>query len=215
MSTAINIGIVPAPALCRVPEGAQIVEMKYCELCGRSFPRRWQDYEFIELKLKRDYRYPGTGGQVRIKRDTGERICRGCASKPLPELRAEELLKDQENYKDQLPDLNKLHRSVHPIRYDRRIANLSARVGRSKNTREEIETWHKAVRDKFAASKEPLTLEQVYELIPNCFSPTEAYMRLRWNKFSLRKVGSLKSKTGEGQGPRLYLLEGVSPETIQ
>lgn len=97
-----NIGMVYREEL---PADVKRLEMKYCEQCGISFVRKFAPTT-ERLAVEFDIGPLGWGHkkcQVMRRRDHGERYCRKCRYAPVPELRVEQLLTEQEQYKIQLP----------------------------------------------------------------------------------------------------------------
>jgi hypothetical protein len=240
--SAINMGTFVPDELCRIPLGAVVVEMKYCEFCGRPFARRFSPTMPAPVTELAHVPVAGTSSArghtvwefVKVahdlRRDRGQRLCWECARKPSPELRAEELLSEQELYKMQLPDLDSIHASVHPIRYDRSIMGRETSAHRVQkktpakhaNPRYAGNTFERRARAKttrltiVSAFKERgrLNTEELQALIPECYALSYVHIRLINIQLRPRLVGYVKKPGIRGTGMGVYVLDGVSPETL-
>jgi hypothetical protein len=218
---------------CRVPAGAKIVQMKYCELCGVPFSRSYTptvpapitEEEHVQVPSYRHAQWVFKKVKHDLRRDRGERLCRRCHAHPSLELSAEELLKDQEDYKAQLPNLDSIHVSSHPIHYERLIAGretsahrlngtiIVKTATRRRSTRQEAAAWKARVAEAFR-TRGRLTTEEIQNLIPNCFTPAYAYQRCITAGIKLKRVGFVEAQGFCGLPMRIYVLVGVSPETL-
>lgn len=199
------IGVVPAPEQCRMPLGSVAVEMKYCELCGLPFVREPKAKEEQVLRLR--IRFVGVVEQV-VRRDTGQRLCDRCTkSRYMLADRVEELLEAQERYNIALPELDAIHRSSHPVRYDstlgretssHRVNNMSER----KVKRVRHPEWEDLIVQAFETRKR-LTMEELCDILPGCYTPTQAWMycHVHRNKLKLVKVDH-KERSVESKGGR-------------
>jgi hypothetical protein len=105
---------------CSVPPDAIVCELKICELCGKRFVRPRSATVPMEMDLEFDDHFHDTGGHVSFRKDCGERLCHGCRFMRVDtKTKAEALGILQELYRQQLPAIEKQHRSAHLIRYPR------------------------------------------------------------------------------------------------
>jgi hypothetical protein len=153
------------------------------------------------------------------RRDHGERFCRDCRSRQLqPDVKA------QEQYKAQLPDERQAkHNRVYQMpRYDKppvgRQTQAHAisqtnpdRPHRKRCSREELRIWKTNVRLALQRP-EGATLEQLCDLVPNCWTPVLAYARIVGVGINLVRIGDGPRRSSYGKPPALYAL---APETIQ
>jgi hypothetical protein len=125
---SINIGIVYPEFLLPPSMIAILVEMKYCEQCGRPFSRKFAPTEPEVRKERLESQWGWTrnvssGTITRIRRrDHGEHYCSTCRFLPVPDIAA------QEAYKAQLPGTpNQMKHSMRLPRYDQSLAVLNGR----------------------------------------------------------------------------------------
>lgn len=174
-----TIGVVPAPALCRVPEGFSIREIKYCELCGLPFARTPQPKEVRTMTehvmvaapeaLHKKTRWVQADRVSFVYRDRGQRFCSRCRPRPfMEEERVTELSEAQERYNMQLPELDKIHLSAHPVRYDQSMLRAPSL------SRKRHPEWAPVIVAAFKKTPR-MTLVELYEQIPGCYTPTQAY----------------------------------------
>ena len=213
-----GVGVFIPDEECRIPSGSRVVELKYCELCGRSFSRQASATVPREQK-ERD----GNWGErffgaavTRIRRyDSGQRICFSCARSPLPDLRAEELLEQQNEYQEQLPDLSKLHLSSHPIKYDQSIAGRetnSHRVNEQpivrRRKRANTSEWEQLIYDAFLVYGER-TMEQLCDVLPGCYTPASVNQFCLYHRIPVKLVRYENPKNFRGRGHGVYALRAV------
>lgn len=100
MSTVAHLNRYFIPLECRVPAGAKVMELKYCEVCGKCFARPLSATEVYAVELRQVYSsVMGVGEKTaELRKDHGERFCSGCRGAALlPDIAA------QEKYKALLP----------------------------------------------------------------------------------------------------------------
>lgn len=187
----------------RLPEGAVVVASKYCELCGKLFfrpPAATEPYYVEEIELCRITNRQGEFVKIQheLRRERGKRFCNSCQARPITlEDRVKELCAEQDKHAAQLPDLDKLHRSTHPIRY-----------GRPRRTNGHDISW-RAVVVKAFQEKGTLTTEQLCDLIPGCYTPAQAYQMCKW-ALKIVRVGFGPRLVAKGVAPGLYALPGAA-----
>lgn len=196
-----------------VPPGALVVEQKYCEVCGRPFVRRFAPTELVERKECYSL-YDDVADYVVYRRaDHGQRYCGGCRSRALePDVEA------QDKYKAQMPGTeNQMRHALHLPKYERPMGRetqahantqlVQRRVRRPRaEMMAEVAVWKARIIEAFT-TKGQLTTEDMQALIPRCFTPVDAYMRVVGAGFKLRVVGCEKAAPGcKGRGPRIYEL---------
>lgn len=208
------------------PPTAVIVEMKYCETCGRPFQRRFTPTVVTGHK-KQKLAVVGHGYlecDSEIRRDKGRKYCDRCLYMPLdPQLQGALLAEEQEKYKEQMPDSI----PVHFIRYPREAPvgrqtqahQLSRHLeyrDRWKKSRENNDKERALLRAAFAA-RGVLSTEDLQEVLPHCYGLDDVQDRLlclSMRKYLVR-AGSRRRPGVQGKGIALYIWPGVSPTTIQ
>ena len=186
-------------------------ELKYCELCGCPFMRKFAPTELEERQEASgdgDWKALRKSGLITVirRRDHGEKVCRKCRYNPVPDIAA------QEEYKAQLPGTpNQMRHSAHLPKYD---TSLIPPESDWQKTRRLAKEWRTAVLAAFQAKGE-LTAEQMQNCIPGCLTPRIAIIRVRAaEKFgtfpAIKTVRFLPSVTGKGRGPGIYRLENKS-----
>ena len=197
-----------------LPAGFRLMELKYCELCGVPFAR-----EFAPTRVvgKDTVRLGGSilcwDKEIELRRGQGLRYCRACVGRELtPDLKADEA------YRDQFPGSERQMRTRYQgPKYDGTLspdnrhlnprkegkawvgASMADKPKRKRDVPEEIAAWKAKVMEAFVADGR-LTLEQLQDFVPRCYTPTQAYHKLRYFGLRIRRVG---------QG--FYELPGTSP----
>jgi|HubBroStandDraft_4_1064222.scaffolds.fasta_scaffold00021_65 hypothetical protein len=200
-----GIGIVPLPEACRVPENAKVVELKYCELCGRSFPRKFAPTEVFEIRKTRYYSVAGYSDErpAELRRDKGQRLCSTCARQPSLELNAEELLREQEAYRQQMPGTEiQMRHALHLPKY--RTQTSVQVIPRKKRKWRDCSTWTQLIFEAFAKKPE-LTMVEICDALPGCLTPVEATHYCHRVHIPLKKVRRIS--TGFPGGCFVFALE--------
>ena len=151
---------------------------------------------------------------VVVRKDHGERFCKRCRSRCLvPDVLS------AENYKMQMPGTDKqMRHAIYVPKYDRQVkSGKKWSNGCEGKTRaqilQEAAAWRTAVREAFAA-KGRLTTEELQAIIPCCYSVYNAPTRCREAGLRIKLVSRVCRKGIRGPGIGVYVLPGVSPETI-
>jgi hypothetical protein len=192
-----GIGVVPLPEACRVPENAKVVELKYCEICGRSFPRKFTPTEVFEIRKTRYWSCAGVSDErpAELRRDKGQRLCFTCARQPSLELNAEELLRNQEAYRQQMPGTEiQMRHALHLPKYSApNLTHMNPPKGRRRNVagnNTDTSQWEPLIYQAFAKTAE-LTVAQICDLLPGCLTPQQAYRFCRNRAIPIERVRRL------------------------
>lgn len=211
--------------------------MKYCEICGAPFsrdfvptvPRFVEELEHVRVTGSgTHYRREFAKIQKELRRDVGKRLCRECTTQPAPWLRAEQLQEKQLSYKDQLPNLDIIHASSHPVKYDRSLSPMgrdtSAHRASQRPQRRKVPTGYYKQRKREALEalensfreRGRLSVEDMQGLIPGCFTLNSVICTIRNWQLPLKRVSWYRREgIKKGLGMGVYVWDGVSPETIQ
>jgi hypothetical protein len=202
-----------------LPPNVSRVELKYCEQCGKPFVRQFAPTQVKEERVYYSEYFFKLAKPVLVARrvESGERYCAKCKYAPAPELRAEKLLKDQENYKAQLPGTpNQMRHSMHLVRHDESLKPKKPYLHKGKSMaeiREVTRAWHNAVIGEFA-KKGKLNAEELQALIPGCWRLFDAVNRCRMGGINIKRVAWFRREGVRGCGMGVYALPGVSPEAV-
>ena len=201
-----------------LPPDVSRVELKYCEQCGKPFVRQFAPTQVKEERVYySEYFFKLAKPVMCVRRvESGERYCAKCKYTPAPELRAEELLKDQENYKAQLPGTpNQMRHSMHLVRHEAPVgrATSSHRVNnraerKTTRTRTDVTGWAEIIATALEQRTE-VTMEELCGLLPRCYTPTQVYVFCRLH-FPALKVVRRMTKEGIRGSYGVYRLESVN-----
>lgn len=188
VSKVFGIGLVPKETMCRVPANSDVVEMKYCEWCGLTFFR---------------------------KRQSGERHCHSCHSSWSPEALVKKLLEEQEAYKAQHPN----KRTVHIVKYDLSLGTPAPQNAPVSRKRRSDTILNSQIRETIVAAfqqRNRLDAEELRALYPGMHTRYSVMNRIRCClRLKLILVDHVHPEGTRGSGYGVYVLEGVSKETLQ
>jgi len=212
------IGVLPREVDCHVPAGALVCESKYCELCGCTFARERASTveKMVAWVSVGDWGKGKVRGKSPIRVDNGQRLCERCkqAQVNLPDA-VEKLEEHQRKYQEQLPNLNTIHLSSHPVKFDRSLVPPSHKASAPIKTRAKHSTreWAEKLKEQFAL-RGTMTYEDMCEYIPGCLTPLSAAIRVCVNPhIKIVAVGFAPRRVKWGTPPKLFAL--AATETIQ
>lgn len=186
MTTPLGIGFFTD----NIPAGAQVMELKQCENCVRSFLRPRAGHRAVVVKNKN---YDGTIEENSIiYKDTGERFCKECRSRLLqPDESAQEIIKEM------LPTEGQMRHSNHLLRYRSELPRPRQRYG----------NWRMRVTEALVA-RGPLSAEELQEIVghKDSDSPFMTLSLFRSSGFKLVRVGNAARRLVNGRPPGLYTL---------
>lgn len=189
-----------------IPEGCAAFEQKYCEVCGRPFTRLFAPTVPLETV---SYSHHGVVGESALRKDHGQRFCKGCRGRHLqPDIEA------QEKYMAQLPGtaqqmrhaphLPKYDHTLEPVGCETSAHKVSAIPVRRRKSRVDYD-WRSLVRAAFSA-KPRMTAEDICEIMPDVYTPQQAYQRCWAGGVKLRVVAHIHREGVRGSGPAVYEL---------
>jgi hypothetical protein len=202
-----------------VPPGAVVMELKTCENCGCAFARRFAPTRVVgrDTVHVNGNQLGGLDIEIELRRGQGSRYCKECVGRSLMPNLAE-----QEEYRDQFPGSESQmdHRSMHLPRYDDSLLPPEARgkftqahkiagtIGdhrRKRCSAQEMMAWKQDLVRLFA-ERGSLSCEDMQGMIPRCYTPKDAYMRVIGAGFKLAfvKYGERISKFG--RPPKIFRL---------
>lgn len=202
-----------------LPPDCVVLEMKYCELCGCPFSRKFSPTKVVGEEIVHVYAnlFGGLDLRVELRRSPGIRYCPHCIGRALlPNI------EEQEAYKAQLPGTpNQMRHSTHLPKYDDSLLPIARQTRshsinkkpqpKSSRRRHDPEEWLPRVKQAFA-EKGRLKAEDLVDLIPGCFTPMQAYQRCYFQDLPLKIVAREKIPgIPRGRGKAIYEWEGVSP----
>lgn len=202
----------------RLPPGATVVEVKYCENCMRAFSRPVALLEPRVIKLKRPAGYLPSDWEpeITVMVDTGQRYCGHCRGRMLmPEA------SEQEQYKEQMPAASRMLHSTLLPRYDDSLSPRQMKLfsklhsapahAIAKRKRRDYGAWKYRV-SVALRERGPLSLEQIQEIIGCPGSPATAGSLCHNSGLKLQRVGSAPRRVPYGPAPGLYALRETSVE---
>lgn len=110
MKHDLNRNAIAFPQDCRVPPGAQVVELKHCENCGMPFTRPKAGLKPFIVKNERDYRWQTDEEQKTIYVDAGIKFCASCRARLL-------MPPEEDLYREALPEVPR-HPNHELVHYD-------------------------------------------------------------------------------------------------
>jgi len=183
-------------------------ELKYCELCGKSFVRRPSPTVVYTLRTQRFWSVCGYSSEfpAELRRDRGEKLCPACVERPFTrDARVEELAASQARYREQLPTERE---ATH-----RRVYQMPDYESEWRKKRVAAAEWKEKIRQAFR-ERGRMTTADLQEFIPQCFVSQDAYLCCKSVGLKLQRIGYVTRTGFVGRPPRVYVLPGCSPETL-
>jgi hypothetical protein len=204
-----------------LPADCVVLCLKYCELCGVPFSRKFSPTRVVgHDTVHLNSSVGGFGGldlEVELRRSSGIRYCKKCVGNALmPNI------EEQEAYRAQFPGSESQmdHRALHLPKYDDSLLPASLRgkrtqshminatisdYRRKKCSPEQTEAWKIELRKLFA-ERGTLSCEDMQGVIPRCYTPKDAYARVYAAGFKLEFVKYGERLSRFGRPPKIYRL---------